>query len=108
MSLLMTEGLLDLQTPPATAEALAAAGTLPILSPTAHLSTAHSLSEDGIDQSPAILNRKAYDGTKVTAGLAQFGDEDHFAIFYNETAADLYLKFLSTALDGGTPLIPEH
>jgi len=106
-SVLMTEGMFDVQTPPDTAEALAAAGRLPILSPTAHLSTAHSLFEDGVDTMPAMSNRDTYGASKVTAGLAQFSDDDHFVIFRNEEAADLYLNFLSTALETGQPWISE-
>jgi len=106
-SVLMTEGMLDLQTPPDTAEALAAAGRLPVLSPAAHLSTAHSLFENSVDTMPAMSNRETYGPSQITAGLVQFSEEDHFAIFRNDEAADLYLNFLATALDSGRPWISE-
>ena len=107
-SVLMTEGLLDLQTPPDTAEALAAAGGLPIIAPTAHFSTAHQLLRDGRDTAPAFHNREATSGERVTAGLVQYGAGDHFVIFRNPDAAALYREFLQTALDGGTPWITEQ
>ena len=88
-SVLMTEGLLDQQTPPDTAEALAAAGQLPVVSPAAHLSTAHTLWNDPVVRTPAMSNRLNYEGKTSTAGLAQFDNEDHFVIFYNEQALSL-------------------
>lgn len=107
MSVLMTEGLLDVQTPPDTAEALAAAGHLPLLAPASHVSTAHRLQDEGTHKTPAIENRRSWDGERVTAGLAQYADEDHFAIFNNEDAANLYQQFLSSALDVGAPRIED-
>jgi len=107
-SVLMTEGLLDLQTPPDTAEALAAAGGLPIIAPTAHFSTAHQILDDGLDTAPTFHNARATTGELVTAGLRQFSTGDHFVIFRNPDAAALYREFLQTALDGGTPWITEQ
>ena len=106
-SVLMTEGMFDLQTPPDTAEALAAAGRLPVLSPAVHLSTAHSLFKNSVDTMPAMSNKESYDQSQVTAGLVQFSEDDHFAIFRNDEAADLYLNFLATALEDGRPWISE-
>ena len=107
-SVLMTEGLLDLQTPPDTAEALAAAGGLPIIAPTVHLSAAHRLLDNSRDTAPAIHNREGVNGEPVTAGLVQYGDGDHFVIFRDPNAAALYRDFLQTALNGGTPWISEQ
>jgi len=106
-SVLMTEGLNDVQTPPATAEALAAAGMLPLIAPAANVSTAHRLIGGGTDAAPIRGNRSSWDGTRVTGGLAQYGSEDHFAIFDNDRAAALYQAFLYTALEGGAPWIQE-
>jgi hypothetical protein len=108
MHVLMTEGRNDKQTPPATAEALAAAGRLPIITPAAHISDAHQLLEDAFDSAPTFANRKAWTGRRVTAGLVQFRDEDHFTIFNNAEAANLYTKFLSTALNENYPWIQDQ
>ena len=105
MHVLMTEGRHDLQTPPATAEALAAAGRLPIIAPVAHISPAHQLVSDAFDTAPTFGNREAWNGQRVSVGLVQFPDEDHFAIFNNDAAARLYTEFLRTALDGSPPWI---
>jgi hypothetical protein len=43
----------------------------------------------------------------VTAGLAQYEEDDHFAIFNNEDAAALYQQFLKSALDGNPPEIQD-
>ena len=107
-SVLMTEGVLDLQTPPDTAEALAAAGRLPIIAPTTQFSTAHRLLDDATDTAPAVNNRPTADGERVTAGLVQYRDGDHFVIFREPGAAALYREFLQTALNSGTPLISEQ
>jgi pimeloyl-ACP methyl ester carboxylesterase len=106
-SVLMTEGLNDLQTPPDTAEALAASGMLPLLSPVAHISTAHRLIGGGSQRTPAQGNQTAWDGSKVSVGLAQYADASHFAIFEDADAAELYQHFLSSALNGELPEIQE-
>jgi hypothetical protein len=103
----MTEGLNDIQTPPDTAEALAASGHLPLLAPATHVSMAHRLQNEGTQPTPTHSNRQAWDGERVTAGLAQYEDEDHFAIFNNEDAAALYQQFLMSALDGIPPEIQD-
>jgi pimeloyl-ACP methyl ester carboxylesterase len=107
ISVLMTEGLNDIQTPPDTAEALAAAGHLPLLAPATHVSLAHSLQNEGTHATPAINNRQSWSDERVTAGLAQYEDDDHFAIFNNEDAAALYQQFLKSALDGNPPEIQD-
>jgi len=107
ISVLMTEGLNDIQTPPDTAEALAASGRLPLLAPAAHVSTAHRLQGGGTLALPATGNRRAWDGKRVTAGLSQYENEDHFAIFNNEDAATLYQHYLRTALMEGAPEIQD-
>jgi hypothetical protein len=107
MSVLMTEGLHDLQTPPATAEGLAAAGGLPILSPVEQVSGGHGYRGTPTATTPTAGNLLAWTGAAVTGGLAQYADEDHFAIFQDPAAAALYQHFLLTALDG-TPEVLER
>ena len=103
----MTEGMNDIQTPPDTAEALAAAGRLPLLAPAAHVSEAHRLQGEGTQRPPIAQNRKSWNGSRVTAGLAQYADDDHFAIFNNEDAAALYQHYLQSSMGDGIPEIPE-
>jgi pimeloyl-ACP methyl ester carboxylesterase len=107
MSVLMTEGMHDLQTPPDTAEALATSGHLPLIDPPSHMSLAHRLRGAGVDATPIRKNRSSWSGRSVTGGLAQYGSEDHFAIFYNGNAAALYQTYLYTALFEGTPWIKD-
>lgn len=97
---LLTEGLLDEQTPSMTSEALGAAGWLPLLDPVAHVSDAHDLL--GIDQQglPAVNNTMAWDGDPITVGLAQYPDDDHFVVFDSKAAASLVYNFLATAIEG--------
>ena len=94
----MTEGLHDLQTPPDTAEALAAAGGLPVLEPVAHYGPGHRYRKMVAIPTPTAMNLLTWDNGAVTGGLAQFPDQDHFAVFNDEDAVTLYRDFLSTAL----------
>jgi len=100
-----TEGLLDEQTPSMTTEAMAAAGGLPILEPVAHLDDAHLLMGPPTEDLATTGNAVGYDGRPITAGLGQYPDDDHYAIFDNSTAARLYQGFLATARDDGTPTL---
>jgi hypothetical protein len=101
---LLTEGLLDEQTPSRTTEALGAAGGLPLLDPVAHVSTAHALL--GLEEQalPASNNQVGWDGEGVTVGLAQYAERDHFAVFDSKTAAKLVYDFLASALTEKTTL----
>ena len=104
LPVLLTEGLLDEQTPSRTSEALGAAGGLPILDPVAHVSTAHELLGLDFQQLPTTGNRMDWTDSPITAGLAQYADEDHFAVFSSKAAVDLVYDFLRTALDGDPSL----
>ncbi len=98
VNLLLTEGLNDEQTPFRTSEALSASGGLPILEPVVNASEAHELLGIASQTLPAENNRVAWNGESVTVGLAQYPDDDHFAIFDNSGAADLYGNFLQSAI----------
>jgi len=102
--LLLTEGLLDEQTPSRTTEALGAAGGLPVLDPVANISTAHSLLGLTEQALPASGNQTGWDGEPVTVGLAQYAERDHFAVFDSKTAAKLVYDFLASALTDKTTL----
>jgi len=104
---MMTEGLLDEYTPSMTTEAMAAAGGLPILDPLAHLDDAHRLELPDVVSLPTAGTAVAFDGQSITAGLGQFPDDGHFAIFDNSDAARLYRGFLTSARDSAEPTLGE-
>jgi len=105
MSVLLTEGLLDVNTPPHSTEVLAGASGSPMLAPTAQLATIQELTGLVEEPTPAISNVTGWDGSDVSVGLAQFPDDGHFAIFRNYEAVQLYQTFLSTALEDEAPEI---
>ena len=99
----MTEGLTDEYTPPKSIEILAATARMPIVG------TAHSINSAqeilGHSKSSSVQeNRKASAGDKITAGLVQFPEDGHFAIFWNDRAADIYRKFFETTLEGSAKI----
>ena len=102
ISLLLTEGMLDSQTPPDTSEALAVAGRLPIAEPYSQRDV-FGLELRGLDplDTPYSGNLTHPDGSEVTAGLAQF-DSEHWAIFDLPSAGSLWANFFySMVRDGG-------
>jgi pimeloyl-ACP methyl ester carboxylesterase len=104
LDVLHFEGRQDIHTPPAATEALAAAAHQPILAPEAHRSTAHDLLDLPEVEAPLQGNLVAWDGSRVTGALAQFEDRDHFAIFDDGDAQQLYAHFLATALAGSAEI----
>lgn len=106
LPVLLTEGLLDPYTPSVTAEALAAAGHVPIVGEVAAMSEALRLRENGPDALPARDNASTADGEPITAGLAQFPEDGHFAIYDNRRARSLYKRFAVSVL-AGDPVIGE-
>lgn len=105
LDVLMTEGTEDQFTPPPTIEALAGAAGLPILDPVAQASDAALLRELDGQELPAQGNLEGWDGSPVTGGLAQYPGEDHFPIFDLAEAAQLYQRFLVSALEGAPPVL---
>jgi len=99
-SVLQFEGLEDIYTPPLANEALAGAAHTPILEPVGELSTVQDLAGEEPQPTPCQGNRTGWDGTAVTAGLAQYTDQGHFVVFYDADAADLYGSFLETSMQG--------
>ena len=101
-SILLTEGLLDEQTPADTTETLAVAGGLPIARPYRERDVL-GMNLAGLEErrTPYTANTLHQDGSEVTTGLAQF-DRNHFAIFNDGDAAVLWANFLySQVRDGG-------
>lgn len=101
--ILLTEGLLDAQTPSDTAEALAAAMGLDLLAPAVHQNDAMQLAKTKVLSSP-VKNNRTVGQWPLTAVLAQFGKDDHFAIFDNPIAAKLYQGFLLGSVQVGEAL----
>ena len=104
-SVLQTEGLHDLQTPPRTIESLAGAAGLPILYPSAQLTDIQQVTGLFDEPTPTAGNLVAWDGSTVSGGLAQYPEQDHFAIFYETDAMRLYMRYLSSALSEDVPEI---
>lgn len=107
LHVLVTEGLGDLQTPPLSTEALAAAAGVPVLSPAATDPDVFYLRGLSANTLPASVNTASFDGGRVTAGLAQYPDDDHFAVFTNPEASALYQGFFLSALRDGVPTLGE-
>jgi len=105
LSVLQTEGVEDVYTPPWSTEALAGAAGTPILSPVSQRSPIQDVTGLYDEHTPTAANRDAWDGSAVSAGLAQYEDQGHFAIFYEPDAQALYQAFLATALDSDVPEI---
>ncbi|HND32647.1 MAG TPA: hypothetical protein PLA94_21775, partial [Myxococcota bacterium] len=106
LPVLLTEGLLDEYTPSVTTEALAAAARIPVVGPPANAPEAFRLR--GLDPEgwPASNNVRDWTGADNTAGLAQYPDNGHFAIYDNPEAEQFYATFLGTALNGQPVLQP--
>jgi hypothetical protein len=55
---------------------------------------------------PARDTVTAFDGAPRTAGLSQWAEGDHFVIFRDPRARDMYARFLRSALDGRAEIAP--
>ena len=102
----MSEGVLDAYTPHQTTEALAAAARVPLLEDVASTSLAHELRGLAVQARPASGNQLGYGEASITTGLAQYGDQGHFAIFDDYDAAATYREFLRSATTDAVPTIP--
>ncbi len=98
--LLLTEGLLDQDTPSATAEALAACIGLDILAPLVHANDALTLNGAQVLDSP-VQNNWHGAGVAVTAVVSQWAKYDHFVIFDSTKAAAMYKTFLESLVTSG-------
>jgi predicted esterase len=100
LPIVLTEGLADAATPSVTTEALAAAGRVPVVGPAATTPDAFDLR--GLDSAdlPTSKNATDWNGAAITAGLGQYPDDDHYAIYDNRDAKRLYRDLLVTALNG--------
>jgi pimeloyl-ACP methyl ester carboxylesterase len=107
-SVFKTSGLQDVQTPAATAVALAVAAGLPQLQG-GHLPSP-SFVLAGLDPvAPPVVGNVLADGDhgEVTAVLRQFPDGDHFVIFRDASVRAQASTFFATLLGDDTPRVPE-
>lgn len=97
-SVLMTEGLRDEFSPPASIEALAGAMRLPQAEPV-H-AVVPGLAARGIDALALPITANLAGGA-ATGALLQFPEDGHFAVFENEAAEAQVFAFFGSLLDGG-------
>ncbi|MCP4868373.1 MAG: hypothetical protein GY898_06620 [Proteobacteria bacterium] len=102
-SLLLTEGMHDIQTPADTSEALATSGRLGVVRPFEERDV-FGLELRGLEsiREPYSGNFEHPSGVNVTTGVAQF-DTDHFAIFTNADASQLWANFFYSMAQEGPP-----
>jgi pimeloyl-ACP methyl ester carboxylesterase len=101
-SVLSTEGLMDTYSPPGGIEALAISMRVPPVQPVVRPIGAYDLLDIGA-VSGAVQNNVA--SGHATAGLLQFANNGHFAVFENRSAQSRVRGFLESAAMG-TPVIP--
>ncbi len=95
----LTEGLLDDYTPSVTSEALAAAGRLPIIGEEVSEGLGLQLRGEGVDRAPVEGNVQSWIGP-ISAGVGQFAEDGHFAIYDNREAEDFYSGFMERGVRG--------
>ncbi len=105
-NLLMTEGLQDGYVPPFTTEALSFVAHIPFVEPVSSIPETASIAGIKTVDPPVTGNVELDNGIKVTAGLLQFPDYGHFAVFDSQRAIDAYKTFFSSAKGGNIPTIP--
>jgi len=102
-SVLMTEGLMDEYTPPASIEALAGAMGAPLVAPVHQPVDGLRLLGLEVFTAPATANVA---GGMATMGLLQFPEDGHFAVFDNDAASAQAFGFLESLSGGGPGIIP--
>jgi pimeloyl-ACP methyl ester carboxylesterase len=102
-SILQTEGLMDVYTPPHSIEALVVAMRNQQVAPIAR--DIPTLALLGIAPAGDTVTMNVAGGL-ATAGLLQFPDNGHFAVFMNETAQSRIAGFFESLRAGGPGVIP--
>ena len=92
-SVLMTEGMLDTYSPPASIEALAGSMLVPQIEPVSSVVDALAVRGIASGAPPATGNVA---GGLATGGLLQYPADGHFAIFDNRTARDQVAGFFQS------------
>lgn len=93
--ILLTEGLIDQDTPSPTAEALAASIGLDILAPVVHRNAAMKIAQTPALSGP-VAGNITHGKQKITGVVSQWDGHDHFTIFTVQQAADMYAQFLAS------------
>jgi hypothetical protein len=103
--LIATSGLNDTFSPPRTHGALAASFELPLADPVAEpISVLGLLGSKSVGSTHVEGNLNTDDGEPLTAALVQFEDQDHFAVFFDADAQNMFTDFFAT-LWFGTPSV---
>ncbi len=98
--LVATSGLLDPYTPKRTHWGLAGAFGLPVIEPASEPVEVLQLLDVQPSAGPASGNLRSGDGQALTAGLLQYPDDGHFAVFTNPDAQEAYRLFFETLQQG--------
>lgn len=100
LPMILTEGLDDTATPSLATEALAAAARIPIVGDPATEPASQDLRGLTPDALPTSRNALDWNDAPITAGLRQFADQGHYAIYYDRSARKFYREFLVSSLIG--------
>jgi len=103
--LFFSQGLLDIYTIPSQIEALAAAGGCMVMTPVSDEVEAMNLRGLTPLEPPVSGNAQGPGQEPVTAVLAQYPTDGHFAVFDNPTAQTHYTGFLDTLLHQKIPSV---
>ncbi len=101
--ILSTEGLRDAYVSPGSIEALAISMRVPLMAPVSRPVPAYELLGIPVMGTSVSLNAG---GGLATAGLLQFPDDGHFAVFNNDAAMAQISGFFASLHEGETPTIP--
>ncbi len=98
--LVVSSGLIDTYTPPGCHAGLAGAFGLPLALPIAQDLPVLELL--GVPAGAQVLqgNLTSKDGAPLTAGLLQYPEDGHFAVYDNEAASKAVLSFFTTLQEG--------
>ncbi|TVQ89943.1 MAG: hypothetical protein EA397_13360 [Deltaproteobacteria bacterium] len=102
---LLTSGAHDEQTDHETAEALAIAARLPPILPAWNVTDGFELRGLSTREGPASRTIEGYDGRSLTCGLSQWSGGDHFVIFRDDRASDMWVRFVRTSFGTSAPII---
>jgi len=95
----------DPYTPAVTTDNLALAGLIPPIAPPVHSHIGFDLLDLKPVSAPVMDNMILPDGTKATAGLAQFSDYGHYVAFQDATCEKMWMSLFTSSLLQGTPRI---
>jgi predicted esterase len=97
----MTQGMLDIDSPPSVAEAMIAGAGLAVVDPACEVSLGMDLRDIQVLKPPVTKNIQG----QYTAVVMQFCKYGHFAAFNSKTAACTYREFMRELGLGNTPSV---